>query len=193
MFENLNKYNILLASKSPRRRELMSGLLIPYKCISIDNVVEEYPKGLQPVKVPEFLANLKADAYQYKLKENDLVITADTVVIIDGYVLGKPDNDHEAVDMLMRLSGKTHHVVTGVCLSTTTHRKSFTDTTAVTFNTITKNEAEYYVSKFSPLDKAGAYGVQEWIGYVAVKHLDGSFYNVMGLPTHRLFQELLKF
>jgi len=193
MYQNLKKYNILLASKSPRRRELLSGLFIPYQCINISGIEETYPNDMKAEEVPMYLANLKADAYLDNMNDNDMIITADTLVILNGEIMGKPHSAKEAVQMLMHLSGKTHHVVTGVCINTKYKRVCFSDTSYVTFDTISEDEAKYYVGKFSPLDKAGAYGVQEWIGYVAVKDIQGSFYNVMGLPTHKLFRELAAF
>lgn len=193
MLDNLRKYKILLASKSPRRRELLSQLRIPFNVISVGGIDETYPEDLPSEKVPEFLANLKADAYVKSIKGNELVITADTLVIIDGEVLGKPHDRNEAIEMLSTLSGKTHKVVTGVCISTHTHRASFSTITEVSFAKLSREDIEYYIENFLPFDKAGAYGIQEWIGCVAVESINGSFYNVMGLPVHQLYKELKNF
>lgn len=193
MLSNLKKYHIILASKSPRRHELMHMLRVPFTTVVISDLKEDYPITLNPEQVPEFLSNMKADAYLSRSHSNELIITADTLVINDGIIMGKPASAPEAVEMLMQLSDKTHQVVTGVTLATHQRRVSFTSITEVTFAPLTLEEAKYYVDNFSPLDKAGAYGIQEWIGAVAVKSINGSFYNVMGLPVHRLFKELKRF
>jgi len=193
MLDNLRKYKVLLASKSPRRRELLGQLRIPFNVISIGGIDETYPEDLSSEEIPQFLANLKADAYVNNFKGNELVITADTLVIIDGKVLGKPHNRDEAIDMLSTLSGKTHKVVTGVCISTRTRRASFSTSTEVTFAELCRDDIEYYIENFLPFDKAGAYGIQEWIGCIAVESINGSFYNVMGLPVHQLYKELKNF
>ena len=193
MLNNLRDYNVMLASKSPRRRELLSTLRIPFTSINISGIDESYPEDMVKSEVPLFLANKKADAYLSKIKDNDLIITADTIVILDNHIYGKPANRDEAVEMLHKLSGKTHMVVTGVCLLTAHCRKSFTTETEVKFASLSDEEIEYYVDNYIPLDKAGAYGIQEWIGSVAVEWINGSFYNVMGLPVHQLYQELKHF
>ena len=193
MLTNLKKYHILLGSKSPRRRELLQMMRIPFNCIAIEGIEEKYPDGMTAENIPQYLSELKSDAYLKQLKSNELIITADTLVILDGKVMGKPASSDEAVKMLLDLSGKTHKVVTGVTVATHDRRTSFTTSTDVTFARITEEEASYYVNSFNPLDKAGAYGIQEWIGGVAVEKINGSFYNVMGLPIHRLYQELKLF
>ena len=193
MLDNLHKYKILLASKSPRRRELLEQLRVPFSTVTIRGIDESYPEDMRPIEVPEYLANHKADAYMRVLKSNELIITADTLVINDDKVFGKPESTEKAVETLMELSGKTHLVVTGVCVLTASTRRSFSTVTEVRFAKITREEAEYYVSNFHPLDKAGAYGIQEWIGCVAVESINGSFYNVMGLPVHQLYQTLKEF
>ncbi|MCM1377316.1 MAG: Maf family nucleotide pyrophosphatase [Clostridium sp.] len=193
MLENLKKYHIYLASKSPRRRELLQQLRIPFNVITIGGIKEDYPKDMSILQVPQYLSGLKADAYHKHLKDNDLMITADTLVILDGKAYGKPANLEEAEAMLNELSGKVHQVVTGVTITTKDQRTSFTTVTDVKFAELTKEEIHYYVSNFTPMDKAGAYGIQEWIGAVAVESMEGSFYNVMGLPVHRLYQELKLF
>lgn len=193
MLENLSKYHIYLASKSPRRRELLMQLRIKFNTITIGCIDESYPGDIPAVEVPQYIANRKADAYMSLIKDNEMIITADTLVILDNRILGKPKDEPEAVQMLMDLSGKVHKVVSGVCIVTASRRTSFTTETDVKFAEISKEEAEYYVENYMPLDKAGAYGIQEWIGCIAVESIHGSFYNVMGLPVHRLYNELKLF
>ena len=193
MLTNLNKYKILLASKSPRRRELLSQLRIPFNVITIGGIDESFPDSIPAIEVPQYISEMKADAYHPMIKENDLVITADTMVICGDRIMGKPKDMTEAKEMLRFLSGKTHCVATGVTISTQNRRTSFTTVTDVTFADISDDEITYYVENFLPLDKAGAYGSQEWIGVVAVSGIKGSYYNVMGLPVHRLYQELKLF
>lgn len=193
MLDNLKKYKIILASHSPRRRELLAGLDIDYTVRVPEGVDESYPPGMAAHDIPLYIAREKAAASRAFMSADELVITADTVVLIDGRVLGKPADEAEARDMLRTLSGRTHHVVTGVCLTTAARQSAFDVDTAVTFKTLTEEEIDYYVPRYRPLDKAGAYGVQEWIGYVAVTALQGSFYNVMGLPVQRIYDELRTF
>ena len=193
MLTNLNKYKILLASKSPRRRELLSQLRIPFNVITIGGIDESFPDSIPAIEVPQYISEMKADAYHPMIKENDLVITADTMGICGDRIMGKPKDMTEAKEMLRFLSGKTHCVATGVTISTQNRRTSFTTVTDVTFADISDDEITYYVENFLPLDKAGAYGIQEWIGVVAVSGIKGSYYNVMGLPVHRLYQELKLF
>jgi septum formation protein len=193
MLENLQKYQILLASKSPRRRELLSQMRIPFKPISLGGIDESYPDSLPATDVPLYISNKKADAYKGMLKDDELIITADTLVILGDKIMGKPKDGDDAVNMLMELAGKTHQVITAVCIMTKEKRSSFNTTTDVTFAALTREEVEFYVENYQPLDKAGAYGIQEWIGCVAVKGINGSFYNVMGLPVHQLYNELKKF
>lgn len=194
---------LILASGSPRRRQLLSGLDLPYEVRLLPNIDESYPDDLPAHDVALYCATKKAEAYRPTLADDELVITADTVVVLpeqetgaDGAqrasVLGKPHSEAEAEQMLARLSGRTHQVVTGVCLTTREEQRRFDVTTDVTFATLSKEEIHYYVSHYHPMDKAGAYGVQEWIGYVAVSSLNGSFYNVMGFPVQRVYQELMK-
>lgn len=184
--------NILLGSKSPRRRELLAGLDIPYQIVDIKSR-EDYPHNLKRGDIPLFIAREKADAYRSQLKTDDLLITADTIVWCDDQMLGKPADRAEAIQMLQQLSGKTHQVYTAVCLTTTTRQETDVDCTDVTFQQLTQQEIEQYIDHYRPYDKAGAYGVQEWIGYVAVSKLNGSFYNVMGLPTHLLWNKIAQF
>lgn len=183
----------MLASKSPRRRELLQMLRIPFKVVSIGGIDESYPDTIPLIDVPQYVSDKKADIYQQRIKDDELIITADTMVICGDKILGKPKDAEDAVNMLMCLSGKTHQVATGVTISTKEKRTSFTAVSDVTFSDITEDEARFYVENYMPLDKAGAYGIQEWIGAVAVSGINGSFYNVMGLPINRLYQELKLF
>lgn len=184
---------MLLASKSPRRQELLALLHIPFKIVTIGGLDESYPSDMKPDDVPEYLSQKKASAYSENFHGNELIITADTLVILDDMIMGKPKDKEDAGEMLGLLSGKTHKVVTGVSITTSEKRESFSSVTEVTFAHITKSEIEYYVNTYRPLDKAGAYGIQEWIGGVAVSGIKGSYYNVMGLPIHKLYAHLKKF
>lgn len=189
MLSNLDKYHILLGSQSPRRQELLKGLNIPFDVEVID-VEETFPKQMVGVDIPMFLAEKKADAYALRMSDDTLLITADTIVWHEGKVFGKPTDKADATRMLKSLSGKTHQVITGVCISTKTQRKTFHVISEVKFSRLTSDEIEYYLNNYKPYDKAGSYGVQEWIGYVAVEHIEGSYFNVMGLPIQRLYSEL---
>lgn len=194
MLDNLKKYKIILASKSPRRRELLGLLDIPFEVKVPEGVREIYPPYLSMYQVPVYLSGIKADAFFTTETDDDLlVITADTVVICDEKVIGKPKNEEDARNMLRFLSGKSHEVVTGVTVSAHNRRESFSVTSRVKFASLSDEEIRFYVSRYKPLDKAGAYGIQEWIGAAAVEGIEGSFYNVMGLPVHQLFQVLKKF
>jgi len=193
MLSNLDSYEILLASNSPRRRELLAGLGVKYRVTSLPDVDESYPLSLQGEEIPLYISQLKADAYRSQMKPNTLLITADTIVWLDGKVYGKPHDEAEACEMLRALSGRTHTVITGVTLTSACRGKSFAVSTEVTFAALTDEEIGYYVSHYRPLDKAGAYGVQEWIGYIGVTGMNGSYYNVMGLPIQRLYTELKDF
>ena len=193
MLENLNKYHVLLASKSPRRRELLSDLRIPFSSINLGGIDESYPEDMPKTEVPQHIANKKADAYLENIHYNEMIITADTLVIKENKIYGKPKSREDAEQMLRELSGKVHTVITGVCILTVDRRTSFTSTTEVKFAELSEEDINYYVENYLPLDKAGAYGIQEWIGCIAVEWINGSFYNVMGLPVHRLYQELKLF
>lgn len=195
MLDNLKQYNIILGSQSPRRKELLSGLDIHFKQQTIPNIQENYPADLPLEEVPQHLARVKAEAYRAHglLEDNTLLITADTVVIIDQTILGKPQNREEAYVMLQKLSGRTHQVVTGVCISHKAQSKIFSCTSSVTFAKLSSEEIDYYLTQYHPYDKAGSYGIQEWIGYIAIQRVEGSFYNVMGLPVHLLYHELKGF
>lgn len=190
MLENLKKYKVVLASNSPRRKELLGGLGIGYEVKTMPDIDESYPDGLCMEEVPVYIARSKADAYRPLMQPDELIITADTIVWLDGVVMGKPKDEEEARDMLRRLSGQTHQVVTGVCLTTIDRQQSFATVTDVTFDRLTEEEITHYVSRYQPMDKAGAYGIQEWIGYVGVRSIKGSYFNVVGLPIQRLYQEL---
>lgn len=193
MLSNLQKYEILLASNSPRRRELLAGLDIEYRVTALPEVDESYPATLSGEEIPLYISQEKAAAYRSQMKENTLLITADTIVWLDGRVYGKPHDLDDAKAMLQALSGKTHTVITGVTLTSMQKQVSFAVSTEVDFAPLTDDEIDYYVDRYRPLDKAGAYGVQEWIGYIGVTGLHGSYYNVMGLPIQRLYTELKKF
>ena len=189
----MKTYHIILASNSPRRRELLGGLGIPFDVKVLPDVSESYPDTLPVDDTAQYIAEEKAAAYRDFMQPDDLVITADTVVICAGQVLGKPADEADAARMLRLLSGRTHHVITGVCLSTLSSRRSFSVRTEVTFKPLTDEEIDYYVRTYRPLDKAGAYGIQEWIGYIGVTGLNGSYFNVMGLPVQRIYEELRAF
>ncbi len=186
------KYNFILASKSPRRNQLLKSLGIDFS-IKIKEIEEIYPDNLTKEEIPVFLAELKAKPFLAELKANDLLITADTIVWFNGNVLGKPKNKTEAIQMLQQLSGNEHQVISGVCLTAHHKKKSFYSTSNVQFKVLINSEIEYYVSQFKPFDKAGAYGIQEWIGSIGIVHIEGSFYNVMGLPIQKLYEEIQKF
>ena len=190
MLDNLKKYRLVLASNSPRRRELLAGLGISFEVRVLPDIDESYPGTLDAVATAEYIAQKKVAAYRQTMADNELIITADTVVIVGDEVLGKPSDSAEAKAMLRKLSGRTHQVVTGVCLLTRRHSRSFSVSTGVTFKEFTEQEIDYYVSTFQPFDKAGAYGIQEWIGYIGCTGLQGSYFNVMGLPVQRIYTEL---
>ena len=187
------KYKIFLASNSPRRRELLAGLDIPFEVRVLPSVDESYPANLRAGEIPLYISREKANAYRNLIKPDELIIAADTIVWLDDAILEKPHDDAEAVLMLHRLSGKTHEVFTGVTLTTKEQQRSFVAESKVTFATLSDEEIAYYIAHYHPLDKAGAYGVQEWIGYVGVEHIEGSFYNVMGLPVRRVYEALKEF
>ena len=186
------KYKLILASNSPRRKELLAGLGVPFEVRVFQDIDEHYPESLPVNEVARYIAKEKADAYRRIVASDELIITADTVVIVGDEILGKPIDEADAVRMLKLLSGRTHQVTTGVCLLTAEKERCFDVTTDVTFKTLTDEEIHYYVNRYRPFDKAGAYGIQEWIGYIGVTGLHGSYYNVMGLPVQRIYQELTK-
>ncbi|TXH60053.1 MAG: septum formation protein Maf [Bacteroidia bacterium] len=198
MLEDLKKYSVVLASNSPRRKELLSGLGVNFSVKTLPDVDESFPDALKGEEIPLFIARKKADAYKVlfssvtsnEVEEPLLVITADTIVWLEDEVLGKPANATEARAMLSKLSGKKHQVITGVCLTTASWQKSFAAVSEVQFSSLTEEEMDYYIQNYCPYDKAGAYGVQEWIGFIGVESIQGSYFNVMGLPIQRLYREL---
>ncbi len=184
------RLKIILASASPRRKELLAGLDLDFKVKVIKGVSESYPESLRAEEVPQYISREKAAAYQ--VADDELLLTADTVVVVDNTILGKPHDADDARRMLRLISGRTHQVVTGVTLTTAKAQKTFGVTTDVTFRQLTDDEINYYISHYRPFDKAGAYGIQEWIGYIGVTSIHGSYYNVMGLPVQRIYQEIMK-
>lgn len=192
MLDNLKKYKVILASNSPRRKELLAGLGVQYEVRTLSDVNESYPDILRGEEIPLYISKEKADAYRSVLQPGELMITADTIVWLKDKVLGKPADWEEALEMLRNLSGCIHDVFTGVCLTTTSWQRSFVARTEVHFSTLSEEEIAFYVDKYHPMDKAGAYGVQEWIGFIGVESIAGSYYNVMGLPVQKLYKELLK-
>ncbi len=192
MLSHLATYNIILASQSPRRQELLQGLDIPFVVKVLPDVDESFPDTLIADEIPLYLAQKKGDAHQSILNDNTILITADTIVWLENRVLGKPIDEADAMNMLRQLSGKVHHVFTGVCIRSLEKQVDFVADSEVRFAELTDEEIRYYVAKYRPMDKAGSYGVQEWIGYIAVETIHGSFYNVMGLPIHQLYEALKK-
>lgn len=191
-FKDLDKYRFILASKSPRRQFLLKDLGLGFE-VHTKEVDESFPGNLKAQEIPIYLCKKKAEAFDAELDDNTIVITADTIVWIDGQVLNKPEDFDDAVRMLKLLSGKMHEVYTGVCLRSNSKTKAFHSLTKVYFKTLSQSEIEYYISNYNPYDKAGAYGAQEWIGYIAVERIEGSYFNVMGLPLKELYEELLNF
>lgn len=191
-FQKLSKYKIILASSSPRRRKLLKELGLNFE-VQVKMVDESYPPGIAVEKVPEFLAEKKAMQYIEHIKENVLLITADTVVIINNTIVGKPENYDDAVKILKTLSGNRHTVITGVCILTSEKKKLFSVSSDVYFKTLREREISYYLHHYKPYDKAGAYGVQDWIGLIGLEKINGSYHNVMGLPVSELYEQLLSF
>jgi len=190
---NLRKHNLILASRSPRRQVLLDGLDLSFE-IKVKNTKEDYPADMPFDEVPIFLSKLKAEAFDINvLNNNDIIITADTIVVLNDKIIGKPKSKKEAIKILQSLSGSKHTVITGVCLTSNKKQVTFSSNSTVYFREIPIADIEYYVEEYNPMDKAGAYGIQEWIGYIAIEKIEGSFYNVMGLPTQILYEELLKF
>jgi septum formation protein len=190
--DHLSGYAIILGSQSPRRKELFAGLNLPFS-VEVREIDEDFPPGMNVADVPEYLAVLKSEPFKADLGDNGLLITADTIVLIENQVLGKPLDYKHAFEMLNLLSGKKHVVITGVCITSARKQVTFRDHTDVWFKTLSPEEIDYYLTHYRPYDKAGSYGVQEWIGYVAIEKIEGSYFNVMGLPIQRLYQELLTF
>ena len=192
MLNNLKKYQLILASQSPRRHQMLKELGLDFK-IQTKDVEEVYPDNLKGEEIPVYLSKLKAEAFVLDMNEKELVITADTIVCINDMVLGKPKDRDDAVNMLKTLSGRSHQVISGVCLKSKEKEVTFSTTTHVHFKELSLEEIDYYVDNYKPFDKAGAYGIQEWIGFVGINGIEGSYFNVVGLPIQRLYQELSKF
>jgi septum formation protein len=186
-------YKIILASNSPRRKELLAGLDIDFEVRVLQGIDESYPADLPTRQIAEFISQKKAAAYRETMAADELVITADTIVVLGNEVMGKPKDEADACRMLRELSGNTHQVITGVTLTTRERQQSFSVLTDVTFKTLSDDEIHYYVTHYRPFDKAGSYGIQEWIGYVGVTQLNGSYFNVMGLPVQRIYEALRTF
>lgn len=192
-FRLVEGYRVVLASNSPRRKELLGGLGIDFEVRTLQDIDESYPDTLKGEEIPMFISGKKAEAYKRTMADDEMIITADTIVYDNGQVLGKPKDRGEAMQMLRELSGHAHEVITGVSIVTKEKTTQFASTSQVTFATLTDDEIAYYVDTYKPYDKAGAYGIQEWIGYVAVTRIEGSYFNVMGLPIQRLYTELKNF
>lgn len=188
----LDGKHVILASNSPRRKELLAGLDLDFEVKVLPDIDESYPENLPAMEVSEYISQKKAEAYKGLIRKNDVVITADTVVICENEIMGKPHDAEDARRMLRKLSNKSHQVTTGVCITTLKEQVHFSVTTHVSFKELTDDEINYYIATYKPFDKAGAYGIQEWIGYIGCTGLDGSYYNVMGLPVQRIYRELLK-
>ena len=191
--KNLLSHKIILASNSPRRKELLAGLDVQFEVRVLKGIEESYPATLPTAEIAEYIAQKKAAAYRETIAADELVITADTIVVLGDEVLGKPKDAADARRMLRELSGQTHQVITGVVLTTKERQEHFSVVSNVTFKELTDDEIDYYVETYKPMDKAGAYGIQEWIGYVGVTRLEGSYFNVMGLPVQRIYEALRRF
>ncbi len=189
--EKFNNHKIILASGSPRRQKFLKELDLDFE-IRLKEIEEIYPNHLQAEEITDFLAKLKANAFENELKDNEILITSDTIVWLKNQALGKPTDASHALKMLTEMSGKTHEVITSVCIKTNQKEIVFHDKTSVSFASLTSQEIEYYLKNYKPFDKAGSYGIQEWIGLVAIEKIEGSYANVVGLPTHKLYSELLK-
>ena len=190
MLDNLKKYKVILASASPRRRELLAGLDVEFEVRALPDVDESFPPELQGGDIPLHISKKKADAYRPAMAADERVITADTIVWLDGVALGKPVDEADARRMLRNMSGKTHSVFTGVAITTKDNQRCFVAQSDVTFAQLTDDEIDYYIAKYRPMDKAGSYGAQDWIGYIGMSNIVGSYFNVMGLPVQRLYSEL---
>ena len=186
-------YRVILASNSPRRKELLTGIDLPFEVRVLDGIDESYPTDLPTKEIAGYISKKKAAAYRMTMADDELIITADTIVVLGNEVMGKPKDSADAKKMLHELSGKTHQVITGVCITTKERQSNFSVETDVTFKTLSDQEIDYYVEHYQPFDKAGAYGIQEWIGHVGVTGLNGSYFNVMGLPVQRIYEELRKY
>lgn len=193
MLDNLKKYNIVLASNSPRRKELLQRMGVNFKVRTLFGIDESYPDSLRGEDIVRYISRNKAQAYRSSMAPNELLITADTIVYVEGEVMGKPKTAEQAKEMLHKLSGKSHQVITGVTIVTADRTENFGVTSQVKFAEVTDEEINFYVDNYLPFDKAGAYGIQEWIGIVAVEEIKGSYFNVVGLPVQRLYQKLKTF
>jgi septum formation protein len=194
MLDNLRHFNIVLASQSPRRQELLKMAGVPFHVEVMPDVPEDFPVAMPAIHVPELLAHNKMKAYKHLWSlPKTLVITSDTIVVLDGQVINKPANREEAIVMLSKLSGMVHEVITGVIIKSVDKEVSFNDVTKVWFRELSEADIIYYVDTFKPFDKAGSYGIQEWIGLTGIRKIDGSYFNVMGLPIDKLFHELTQF
>ena len=187
--QKLNNYNVILASGSPRRQQFFRDLDIDFS-IQLKEIEEIYPENLKGVAITDYLSNLKSEAFS-SLNDNDLLITSDTIVWLEGKALGKPKDAKDAFTMLRAMSGKKHEVITSVCLKSTSFQKIINDITIVTFKELSDDEIQYYINNYKPFDKAGAYGIQEWIGFIGIEKIEGSYFNVVGLPVHKLYKELM--
>jgi septum formation protein len=187
--QKLNNYNVILASGSPRRQQFFRDLDIDFS-IQLKEIEEIYPENLKGVAITDYLSNLKSDAFS-TLNDNDLLITSDTIVWLEGKALGKPKDAKDAFTMLKSMSGKKHEVITSVCLKSNSFQKIINDITIVTFKELSDDEIQYYINNYKPFDKAGAYGIQEWIGFIGINKIEGSYFNVVGLPVHKLYKELM--
>lgn len=192
-FDKLKSYNIILASNSPRRHFLLKEIGVDFTITKPENIDENFPESLKQEEIPLFLAKLKADSLKNKIKHNDILITADTIVWLENEAINKPEDKEDAIRILKKLSGKTHQVYSGICITNTEKQITFSSKTDVKFNTLSDEEINYYIEKFKPFDKAGAYGIQEWIGYIGIESINGSYFNVMGLPIQKLYRELINF
>ena len=193
LHEKLKNKKLILASQSPRRQELLRGLDVDFTLAPRYHVDEVYPPEMPKDEVPVYLARLKSEHYPQPLADNEILITADTLVWCKNEFLGKPQNEEDAARMLRLMSGCAHEVLTGVCLRSASKTATFLATTHVHFRTLAQSEIDYYIDTYKPMDKAGAYGIQEWIGYAAIERIEGSYYNVVGLPMQRLYVELERF
>ena len=192
LIDNLKKYNLILGSNSPRRKEILEEMGLKINVVASD-IDESYSEKIKLHKVPVFLAEKKSKALNYLIKEKDILITADTIVLLKNKILSKPKDQFDAKKILLDLSSQTHDVITGVCISSCKKTLSFSCLTSVTFNSMDENDIDYYIKKYKPFDKAGSYGIQEWIGLIGINKINGSYSNVVGLPSSRLYHELKRF
>ena len=193
ILQNLKNYQVILGSKSPRRQKLLKEIGINFEVMTIEGVNENYPDHLSKEEIPVYLSELKANAFENLIKDDTLLITADTIVWMNNIVIHKPKNKEEAIQILNQLSGTMHQVITGVFIKTLKKTVKFSVSTDVYFTKLNKNEIDYYIETYKPFDKAGSYGIQEFIGYIGIEKIEGSYFNVMGLPIHKLYSELKKF